>query len=274
MKEPVQRGKVREIYEVSKDRLAIVTTDRISAFDSVLPVEIPGKGIVLNQLSNFWFEKTRHIVQNHLAREELPAEFQTEAFKDRTVLVERLKMLPYEFIMRGYLFGSMWSTYKEGKDFCGVRLEGEYQQAEKLKAPILTPAIKHDDTHDEYISLDGLRKGLGAELAGKIEKICFALYETCAAHALKKGLIIADAKFEFGLNSLGELVLGDELFTPDSSRFWAADAYVPGTSPKSYDKQVLRDWLTAHGMRFDAVPREVLEQTARIYRECLRRITE
>lgn len=264
---PVYSGKVREIYEAGEDRLVIVTTDRISAFDHILPVEVPGKGVVLNTLSNFWFEKTRHIVLNHIVsvrEEELPEGFRGEEFAGRTVLTERLEMLPFEFVVRGYCFGSLWKICRSG---------GKYELAQKLEEPVLTPAVKRDTGHDEYVDMGEVEKALGKPLAGRIQEICLALYKLGSKHALERGLIIADAKFEFGRNARGELALGDELFTPDSSRFWDAKEYRVGISPPSYDKQVLRDWLAEHGMDFDHVPERVLRRTEEIYRECLERIT-
>ncbi len=276
---PVYSGKVREIYEVSQERLVIVTTDRVSAFDHILPATVPGKGIVLNRLSNFWFEKVHRIVPGHVVsdrQEDMPEYFRGEEFAGRVTLVEKLKMLPLEFIVRGYCFGSMWEACRKGEDFCGIALPGKYRQAEKLERPLLTPARKWDREHDEPISMGQLREMLGGELAGRIEELCLALYELGSGYALERGLIIADAKFEFGQNSRGELVLADELFTPDSSRFWDRGVYRVGNSPPCYDKQVLRDWLAAHEeggeMPFDKVPEELLARMGEIYRECLERI--
>lgn len=276
---PVYSGKVREIYQISEDRLAIVTTDRMSAFDHILPVPVKGKGVVLNQLSNFWFRQTKDIVPNHIIEEDadkLPAFFQSEDFRGRTVLTEKLDMLPFEFVVRGYMLGSMWKAYEKGKDFCGYRLPAGYLLAQKLEEPILTPAVKHDTGHDEYCDMQTVAAELGPELAEKIAEICLELYRVCSGYALERGVIIADAKFEFGLNKQGELTLGDEIFTPDASRFWDAAEYRVGVSPKSYDKQFLRDWLESHKengeYRFDTVPREILKKTEEIYQECLRRL--
>lgn len=278
---PVYSGKVREIYDLSDGRLVIVTTDRISAFDSILPVPVDGKGIILNQLSNFWFRRTRAIVPNHIMDDRLeamPSFFQKEYFRDRTVLVEKLDMLPFEFVVRGYLFGSMWNAYQKGEDFCGIRLRGSYDLAQRLEQPVLTPARKHDIGHDEYISMQEAASFLGAETAEHIQKICMELYQTCSAYALSKGLIIADAKFEFGRNARGELVLADEIFTPDSSRYWGADRHKAGQEPPSFDKQFLRNWLTAHrtadGFPFGEVPVHVLRQTKSLYEECFHRLTD
>ena len=277
--EPIYSGKVREIYDISAKHLVIVTTDRISAFDHILPVLVKGKGIVLNKLSNFWFGKTKDIIPNHIVDDNvdnMPACFQSEYFKDRTVMVEKLDMLPFEFVVRGYIFGNMWKAYESGESFCGMKLPEGYKLAQKLEQPILTPAFKHDIGHDEYVDKAGVENRLGAELTNRIYEICFQHYETCSQYAYSKGLIIADAKFEFGRNGQGKLILADEIFTPDAGRFWDAAEYEVGVSPRSFDKQYLRDWLLNHkvngGFQFDKVPESVLEQTENLYRECLRRV--
>ena len=276
---PIYSGKVREIYDISDNRLVIVTTDRISAFDHILPVPIKGKGIVLNQLSNFWFDKTRNIVPNHIVEdraENMPLFFHDEYFRERTVMVEKLNMLPFEFVVRGYLFGNMWKAYEKGESFCGIALSGSYKQAQKLDQPVLTPALKHDIGHDEYVSMKEVDARLGHEITKQISEICFRLYDVCCKYALAKGLIIADAKFEFGRNGQGDLVLADEIFTPDSSRYWDAGNYEAGSSPASFDKQFLRDWLLNHkvngAFQFDKVPDDVLRQTANLYEECRSRL--
>jgi phosphoribosylaminoimidazole-succinocarboxamide synthase len=279
---PVFSGKVRDIYDVSDGRVVIVTTDRISAFDVVLPTEIPGKGIVLNKISNFWFGRTRGVVSNHIIStdtRDMPEFFRDERFRDRAVLAEKLDILPFEFVVRGYIIGSMWAAYAEGKPFCGHKITGEYKLAEKLEAPILTPSTKAElGAHDEYIGIEDVRARLGAKLTDKIADISLRLYSECGEYALSRGIIIADTKFEFGLDKNGELVLADEIFTPDSSRFWRLDEYKTGVSPSSYDKQLLRDWLKNNKKdgeyQFGSVPREVLDKTAQIYGECLRRLTE
>lgn len=277
--EPIYSGKVREIYDISDKRLVIVTTDRISAFDHILPMPIKGKGIVLNKLSNFWFDKTKDIVPNHIIDDNvgnMPAFFQKEYFRDRTVMVEKLQMLPFEFVVRGYLFGSMWRSYERGESFCGIKLPDHCRLAQKLEQPVLTPARKCDVGHDEYVEMKDVEAELGIELTGQIVDICFRLYKRCSEYALSRGLIIADAKFEFGKNQQGQLVLGDEIFTPDASRFWDVADYEAGVSPKSFDKQFLRDWLMnnkADGeFQFDRVPEDVLTRTEGLYRECLGRI--
>lgn len=276
---PIYSGKVREIYDISDKHLVIVTTDRISAFDHILPVSVKGKGIVLNKLSNFWFDKTKDIVPNHIIDDNvdnMPACFQSEYFKDRTVMVEKLDMLPFEFVVRGYIFGNMWKAYESGESFCGMRLGEGYKLAQKLEQPILTPAYKHDIGHDEYVDRTSVENCLGAGLTDRIYEICFQLYEMCSQYAYSKGLIIADAKFEFGRNGQGQLILADEIFTPDAGRFWDAAEYEVGVSPRSFDKQYLRDWLLNHKVngefQFDKVPESVLEQTENLYRECLSRL--
>jgi phosphoribosylaminoimidazole-succinocarboxamide synthase len=272
-------GKVRDVYEVSDDALVIVTTDRISAFDVILPTPIDGKGVVLNQLSLFWFDYTQDVVKNHVLSskpEDMPEFFRKPEFEGRTVLVKKLKMLPYEFVVRGYMFGSMWDTYKREKSFCGYTFDREYQQAEKLDQPILTPSAKNSEGHDENISVARLREETGAEFTERITELCISLYNRCYEYAQSRGIIIADTKFELGYDESGRLVLADEIFTPDSSRFWDAAEYKIGTSPKSFDKQFVRDWLTANGKKGVAaeIPADIAAQTSAIYRDCLRKITE
>ena len=276
---PIYSGKVREIYHISDNHLVIVTTDRISAFDHILPVQVNGKGIVLNKLSNFWFDKTRNIIANHIVDdrvENMPSFFQKEFFKERTVMVKKLNMLPFEFVVRGYMYGSMWKAYNNGESFCGIMLPKNYKLAEKLEQPILTPALKHDIGHDEYVSMEEIESRIGTETAKQITKVCFKLYEVCSEYALSKGLIIADAKFEFGRNEQGELVLADEIFTPDSSRYWDVNNYKVGVSPNSFDKQFLRNWLLNNKIngefQFDKVPEKVLVQTEKLYKECLSKL--
>lgn len=278
---PIYSGKVREIYDISDKHLVIVTTDRISAFDHILPVPIKGKGIVLNKLSNFWFDKTRNIITNHIVDdrvENMPSFFQNESFRERTVMVKKLNMLPFEFVVRGYMYGSMWKAYNNGEQFCGAVLPKNYKLAGKLEQPILTPALKRDIGHDEYVSMEEIASGIGTEITKQITEICFRLYEECSEYALSKGLIIADAKFEFGRDEQGELVLADEIFTPDSSRYWDVDSYKVGVSPNSFDKQFLRDWLLNNKVngefQFDKVPEKVLIQTERLYKECLNKLLD
>lgn len=275
---PVYSGKIREIYDISDKHLVIVTTDRISAFDYILPVKIKNKGIVLNKLSNFWFNKTCNIISNHIISdrvEDMPSFFQNEFFRERTVMVEKLNMLPFEFVVRGYIYGNMWKEYNKGEHFCGITLPKNYKLAEKLEQPILTPALKHDIGHDQYVSMKEVEYRIGIKITKQITETCFKLYKECNEYAFSKGLIIADAKFEFGQNRQGELVLADEIFTPDSSRYWDAGSYKAGVSPDSFDKQFLRDWLLNHKVngefQFDKIPENVLGQTEKLYNECLNR---
>ena len=191
-------------------------------------------------------------------------------------MVQKLNMLPFEFVVRGYMYGSMWKAYSNGEPFCGIAFPENYKLAQKLEQPILTPALKHDVGHDEYVSIEEVAARIGAEMTEQITKICFRLYEVCSKYAFSKGLIIADAKFEFGMNEQGNLVLGDELFTPDSSRYWDARSYQINTPPNSFDKQFLRDWLLNNKIngeyQFGKVPEDVLIQTQKLYHECLNRL--
>ena len=272
-------GQVRAVYDLEDGRMVIVTTDRISAFDVILPTMITDKGKVLNALSNFWFDYTKDIVKNHMISAELkdmPAEFQKPEFEGRTILVKKLKMIPYEVIVRGYMFGSMYEAYKKGEEFLGHKFDKEYKQAEKLDEPIVTPSTKAAEGHDINVTLDYMKKDLGDDLGTKIEQTALAIYKKCYDHAAKNGIIIADTKFEFGLDENGELVLADEVLTPDSSRFWNAAEYKPGTSPASYDKQFVRDWLKDNNLAGDpnikSIPSEVVEKTSALYHECQKRI--
>ena len=272
-------GKVREIYDLEDGRMVIVTTDRISAFDVILPTMITDKGKVLNALSNFWFDYTKDIVKNHMISSDLkdmPADFQKPEFEGRTILVKKLKMIPYEVIVRGHMFGSMYEAYKKGEEFLGHKFDKEYKQAEKLDEPIVTPSTKAAEGHDINVTLDYMKKDLGEELGTKIEKAALAVYKKCYEHAYKNGIIIADTKFEFGLDENGDLVLADEVLTPDSSRFWDASKYQVGGSPASYDKQFVRDWLKDHNLAGDPnikeIPADVVAKTSSIYKECQTKI--
>ncbi len=276
-------GKVRELYAITENTLLIVTTDRISAFDCILKNEIPDKGKYLNRLSDFWFDFTGDIVENHVITpdiSEIPGltAAQRERFEGRVTYAKRLTMLPYEFIVRGYMFGSMWESYQKTGGFCGERIDHEYQLAEKLDKPVITPSKKKSSSHDEYISLQKLSCELGKELTDQILDLSLKLYERCHAYALSRGIIIADTKFEFGFDSKKRLILGDEICTPDSSRFWDTTEYKTGISPKSFDKQFVRDWLTeeklAGVLPAPALPETVVRRTAQLYRECATRITE
>lgn len=273
-------GKVRDIYEVDGDRLVIVTTDRISAFDVILSKPVKDKGKVLNALSLFWFDCTKDIVRNHVISDKLsdmPEFFRKPEFDGRTVLVEKLKILPFEFIIRGFIFGNMWKAYQEGKVFCGIKIEGNYRQAQKLEFPVLTPSTKTSEGHDVYVSFDYVANMLGKETVEKINAVCLKLYDACYKRAFENGIIIADTKFEFGLDKNNNLVLADEIFTPDSSRFWSLSDYEVGVSPKSYDKQFIRDWLADNKIngeiQFDNVPDDIIDKTSEIYQECLKKIT-
>ena len=272
-------GKVREVFDLEDGRMVIVTTDRLSAFDVILPTLIPGKGRVLNALSAFWFGYTTDIVRNHLISADLrdmPAEFRKDEYEGRTMLVRKLRMIPYEVIVRGYMFGSMYDALKSGNLPEGVRFDRDYDLAERLDAPIVTPSTKAQEGHDVNVSLAYMRNDIGGDLADKIERAALAIYNKAYEHAYKNGIIIADTKFEFGLDEDGALVLADEVLTPDSSRFWNLAEYKVGTSPASYDKQFVRDWLKANNLAGDpnitSVPADVVEKTADIYRECERKI--
>lgn len=272
-------GKVREVYDLEDGRMVIVTTDRISAFDVILPTMITDKGKVLNALSNFWFDLTKDICKNHMISSDLkdmPADFQKPEFEGRTILVKKLKMVPYEVIVRGYMFGSMYEAYKKGEPFLGHKFDKEYQQAEKLDEPIVTPSTKAAEGHDINVTLEYMKNDLGEELGTKIEQAALAIFKKCADHAAKNGIIIADTKFEFGLDENGELVLGDEVLTPDSSRFWNAAEYKVGTSPASYDKQFIRDWLKDNNLAGDpnikSIPEDVVAKTSALYHECQTKI--
>lgn len=275
-------GKVRDVYEVNDKQLAVVTTDRISAFDVILSSLVKQKGVALNLISNYWFDLTKDIIPNHIVSTELkdmPTYFSSdpETYDKRTVLVKKLKMLPYEFVVRGYIFGNMWKAYQNHSEFCGYTIEGDYQLAEQLTTPILTPSSKNSEGHDEYISMDQLYSEIGKEKADGIRDICLKLYQRCYEHAKERGILIADTKFEFGYDEDGNLTLADEIFTPDSSRFWDASEYHVGESPKSYDKQFVRDWLIANHL--DGVtpapelPADILDATSKTYKECYQKIT-
>jgi phosphoribosylaminoimidazole-succinocarboxamide synthase len=279
----IHRGKVRDIYAVGDDHLLIVTTDRLSAFDVVLPDPIPGKGAVLTEVSNFWFRQTSRIVQNHLSdiplEEVLPDASQRAEVEGRAVVVKKLKALPVEAIVRGYLIGSGWKDYQRSGGVCGIPLPEGLQMADRLPEAIFTPSTKAAvGDHDENISFEETKKLLGAELAEKVRDFSLDIYSSCAAYARERGIIIADTKFEFGLDENDELVLIDEVLTPDSSRFWPSDTYKPGESPESFDKQFVRDYLetidwdkTPPGPN---LPTDVIEKTAAKYREAQARLTD
>jgi len=272
-------GKVREVYDLEDGRMVIVTTDRISAFDVILPTMITDKGKVLNALSNFWFDLTKDITKNHMISsnlKDMPAEFQKPEYEGRTILVKKLKMIPYEVIVRGYMFGSMYEAYKKGEPFLGHSFDKKYEQAQKLDEPICTPSTKAKEGHDINVTLEYMKNDLGEELGSKIEKTAIAIFKKCYDYAFERGIIIADTKFEFGLDENGELVLADEVLTPDSSRFWNKAEYKVGTSPASYDKQFVRDWLKANNLAGDpsikTIPEDIVKKTADLYAECQKRI--
>ena len=276
------RGKVRDIYDIDDQHMLIVTTDRLSAFDVVLPDPIPGKGALLTAMSNFWFNRTRQIIPNQLS--DMPLE---KALKDpverkqvegHATVARKLKALPVEAIVRGYLAGSGWKEYQKSSTVCGIRLPAGLKEADKLPEPIFTPSTKAAvGQHDENISFEKAVEILGKDAAEKVKSAAIAIYKECAAYALTRGIIIADTKFEFGLDENGTLTLIDEVLTPDSSRFWPADSYKPGANPPSYDKQYVRDYLESIGWNkkppAPKLPAEVIAKTAEKYREALTRLT-
>ena len=276
----IHKGKVRDIYAVDDKRMLIVTTDRLSAFDVVMPTPIPGKGRVLTAVADFWFAKLAHILPNQLTGddpESLVAESERDQVRGRAVVVKRLKALPIEAIVRGYLVGSGWADYQKTGMVCGIKLPAGLQQADKLPEPLFTPSTKAAvGEHDENIEFAQCAKLLGVEMAARVRDAAIALYGEAADYALTKGIIIADTKFEFGLDENGTLTLIDEVLTPDSSRFWPVDEYQVGSNPPSFDKQYVRDWLTNSGWNKQApgpeLPEEVVRKTAEKYEEALRRL--
>ena len=278
----INRGKVRDIYEVDEDHLLIVASDRLSAFDVVLPQAIPGKGEVLTRVANFWFSRTRDIIPNHLSDRPLaevvadPAE--RARLGERAIVVRRLNPLPVEAVVRGYLIGSGWKDYQANGSVCGIPLPPGLRMAGRLPQPIFTPSTKAAvGDHDENIDFARTEELLGAQLAARVRDTSLKIYTECAAYALERGIIIADTKFEFGLDKEGRLHLIDEVLTPDSSRFWPADQYRPGTSPPSFDKQFVRDYLET--LDWDKqppgpeLPQTVIAKTAEKYREAEMRLT-
>jgi len=274
------KGKVRDIYAVGNDKMLIVVSDRLSAFDVVLPDPIPDKGAVLNQMANFWFDKLGHIVPNQLTGidpESVVSSSEKSQVKGRAVVVKKLKPLPIEAVVRGYIIGSGWKDYQKTGKVCGIELPKGLQQAQKLPAPIFTPATKAETGHDENISFEEVVKLIGKDKAEKVRDISIRLYKEASEFAAKKGIIIADTKFEFGLDEKGNIVLIDEVLTADSSRFWPADSYKVGMSPPSYDKQYVRDYLET--LDWDKtppapkLPEDVISKTSEKYREALKRLT-
>ena len=276
------RGKVRDIYDVDDRHLLIVASDRLSAFDVILPDPIPNKGCVLTQLSNFWFARTAHIVRNHLVDwplEGIVRDREERALlSGRSVVVKRLKPLPLEAVVRGYLIGSGWKDYQKSGEVCGIRLPEGLQLAGRLPEPIFTPATKAAvGEHDENIGFGRLVELVGQDIAVRTRDLALRLYRFAAEHAVDRGIIIADTKFEFGLDEAGNVVLMDEALTPDSSRFWPAAQYRPGTSPPSFDKQFVRDYLVTLDCNKRApaprLPQEIIDRTAAKYAEALRILT-
>ena len=282
----IARGKVRDNYAVGDDRILMVASDRLSAFDVVMGEPFPGKGALLTQMALFWFGKLAHVVPNHLtgeAPESVVAPDEVAQVEERSMLVKRLKPVPLEAVVRGYLAGSGWKEYQEGGAVCGVKLPAGLKNASKLPEPIFTPATKAAvGEHDENISFEQAAASIGRDLAGRVRDTAIRLYREAADFALTKGIIIADTKFEFGLDERGTLVLMDEVLTPDSSRFWPVEGYREGVNPPSYDKQFVRDWLEqarVDGAPWNkkapapALPADVIARTSAKYREALTRLT-
>ena len=278
----IGRGKVRDIYSVDDDHLLIVTTDRLSAYDVVMPDPVPGKGQVLTQISNFWFEMMEDLIPNHLTHRELDSiiddDESLQPLEQRSIITRRLRPLPIEAVVRGYLIGSGWRDYQQTGQICGIDLPPGLEQAAKLPRTMFTPATKAaTGDHDENVSFKTVRQMIGAELAEQVRDVSIRIYERAAEYALGRGIIIADTKFEFGQDTEGRLYIIDEILTPDSSRFWPLSGYRTGISPPSFDKQFVRDYLdtldwdkTAPGPR---LPAEVIQQTGDKYREALRVLT-
>ena len=280
---PFKEGKVREVYD-NDDSLIIVATDRNSAFDVILKNKVTDKGAILTQMSKFWFDFTKDVVSNHMISvdvKDMPEFFQKDEFTGNSMMCKKLEMLPIECIVRGYITGSGWASYQENGTVCGITLPEGLVESDKLPEPIYTPSTKAEiGDHDENISfeqsVDVLEKaypGKGREYAEKIRDYTIALYQKCADYALTKGIIIADTKFEFGLNENGEVVLGDEMLTPDSSRFWPLEGYKPGQGQPSYDKQFVRDWLKANPDSDYLLPDDVIEKTVEKYKEAYELLT-
>lgn len=281
---PIKEGKVREVYD-NGDSLIIVATDRISAFDVILKNKITDKGAILTQMSKFWFDYTKDIVPNHMLStdvKDMPEFFRKPEFDSNSMECRKLEMLPIECIVRGYITGSGWKSYQENGTVCGIRLPEGLKESDKLPEPIYTPSTKAElGLHDENISYEESVKVLekiygaekGAEYATKIKEYTIALYKKCAEYALSKGIIIADTKFEFGLDENGNVVLGDEMLTPDSSRFWPLEGYEAGKSQPSFDKQFVRDWLKANPDNEGLLPEEIVTKTVDKYKEAFELLT-
>lgn len=282
----ISKGKVRDIYAIGSDQLLMITTDRLSAFDVVMGEPIPGKGVMLNQMANFWFDKLSHVIPNHLtgiAPESVVSESEVDQVKGRAIVTKRLKPIMVEAVVRGYLSGSGWKDYQATGSVCGIQLPDGLQNAQKLPEPIFTPAAKADvGEHDENISYAEVEARIGKELAAKIRDVSIRLYQEASKYAATKGIIIADTKFEFGLDEASNLVLMDEVLTADSSRFWPANSYQVGSNPPSFDKQFVRDWLESalvNGQVWNKaapapkLPNDVIDKTAAKYREALETLT-
>ncbi|MGD8235665.1 MAG: phosphoribosylaminoimidazolesuccinocarboxamide synthase [Chromatiales bacterium] len=278
----LNRGKVRDIYDIDEHHLLIVTTDRLSAFDVVMPQPIPGKGEVLTRVANFWFTRMQHILPNHLSdiplSDVVPDEDERRRLGDRALIVRKLRPLPVEAIVRGYLIGSGWKDYQQTGTVCGIKLPEGLQLADRLPEAIYTPSTKAEaGEHDENISYEKSVDLMGEKIASKVRDYSLQIYNEAAAYALERGIIIADTKFEFGLDDEGELYLIDEVLTPDSSRFWPADQYRPGISPPSFDKQFVRDYLETLDWNKTApgpdLPGEIIRKTAEKYAEAEQRLT-
>ena len=280
---PIKEGKVREVYDIGES-LIITATDRISAFDHILKNQITQKGAILTQMSKFWFDFTKDIVPNHMLSvdvKDMPEFFQQEKFDGNSMMCKKLEMLPIECIVRGYSTGSGWESYKENGTVCGITLPEGLKESDKLPEPIYTPSTKAEiGLHDENISfersveiLEEIYPGKGADYANQIKDCTIALYKKCAEYALSKGIIIADTKFEFGLDENGNVVLGDEMLTPDSSRFWPLEGYEAGKSQPSFDKQFVRDWLKANPDNDYLLPEEVVIKTVDKYKEAYELLT-
>ena len=270
----LHRGKVRDIFDIDEKHMLIVTTDRLSAFDVVFDEPIPEKGKILTSIANYWFKKTNHIIQNHLTEiniNEVLSYKESEQLKDRAIVVKKLKPIPIEAVVRGYLIGSGWKEYTNTGAVCGIRLPKQMRLAEKLDQAIFTPSSKADvGKHDENISFIETKNIVGEELATQIKNTSIRLYDFASKHSIKRGIIIADTKFEFGLDNEGQLTLMDEVLTPDSSRFWPLKDYKPGLSPKSFDKQIIRDYLETLDWNKEPpapiIPESIMTQTAQKYK--------
>ncbi len=279
----LHKGKVRDIYDIDENHMLIITTDRISAFDVIMPNPIPDKGIILNEVTRFWLSKLQHIIPNHLA--DIPLEdiitddAERAAVEKHAMVVKKLKALPVEAIVRGYIIGSGWKDYLRTGAICGIELPEDLELADKLPEPIYTPSSKADvGEHDENIDYAATEELLGKELAQQVKEVSLQLYKEAADYALERGIIIADTKFEFGVDANNQLVLIDEVLTPDSSRFWPADKYQPGRSPESFDKQFVRDYLESLSWNKTApgpeLPEDIVTKTSDKYKEALQRLTQ